>query len=278
MKDKICLITGATAGIGKETAIALALKGATLVLACRNLKKGAAVVQEIKKKTGNERIEVLSCDLSSFKSIRHFVVEFKNKYERLHILINNAGLLAPQRETTEDGFELTFGTNHLGPFLLTNLLLDLLKNSTPARIINVSSQAHYRGKINFEDLQSAGNYNGLQRYSNSKLANILFTYELARRLAGEAITVNCLHPGVVATDIWPTNKWYYALLVPVMKLFMIASKEGAQTTIYLAFSPEVENVTGKYFDKQAEEESSAISQNIETQKKLWEISAEMCQL
>ncbi|MBF0279780.1 MAG: SDR family oxidoreductase [SAR324 cluster bacterium] len=278
MKNKICLITGATAGIGKETAMELASREATLVLACRNLAKGAAVCEEIKSTTGNERVEALPCDLSAFSSIRNFAEEFTKKYEQLHVLINNAGLFCSQRDTTDDGFEMTFGANHLGPFLLTHLLQDHIRKSTPARIINVSSRAHFRGKINFEDLQSEQGYNGISAYSNSKLANVLFTYELARRFPSEDVTVNCLHPGVVATDLWPTGTWYLALLIPVIKRFMISAKEGAETTIFLATAPELQSVTGKYFDKCSEKNSSSISRNPEIQRKLWELSEEMCQI
>ena len=249
MDGKNCVITGATSGIGKETAFDLAQKGASLVLACRNLSKGETVARSIRSKSGNERIDVAHCDLASLDSVRNFVNDFKRRYERLDVLINNAGLFSLRRQTTMDGIELTFGTNHLGPFLLTYLLLDVLKKSASARIVTVASAAHYRGSMNFNDLQSKTDYNGRHVYANSKLAHVLFTYELARKAQDTGITVNCLHPGVIATDLWPTNKWYLASIVPVAKFFMKSSKKGAQTTIHLACSPALTQVTENILKK-----------------------------
>ena len=279
MDGKICVITGATSGIGRETALDLAQKGAHLVLVCRNLSKGETVARSIRSKSGNRRIDVSHCDLASLDSVRNFINDFKRRHERLDVLINNAGLFSLRRQTTMDGFELTFGTNHLGPFLLTNLLLDVMNKSAPTRIINVSSAAHYRGRMNFNDLQSEQDYNGFRVYCNSKLANVLFTYELARRAQDTEITVNCLHPGVIATDLWPTNKWYLASIVPIAKFFMKSSKKGAQTSIHLACSPALAQVSGKYFDEdKSEKTSSDVSYNLEWQKKLWQISEQLCQL
>ena len=248
MKERICLITGANSGIGKETAEALALEGATIVMACRNLTKARPVQTALINTTGNENIDLLHCDLASTTSIHAFANKFKSKYSTLHVLINNAGLVSLRREETLDGFESTFGVNHLGTFLLTQLLLDLLKASAPARIINVASQAHYSGQIDFDDLQMTGDYKFMQAYQNSKLANILFSNALAARLTGTQVTSNSLHPGVVATSIWPTHKWYLSVVSSIMKLFMIDARKGAETMIYLATSPEVESISGKYFD------------------------------
>ncbi len=279
MDGKICVITGATSGIGRETALDLAQKGARLVLACRNVDKGKTVAQSMRSKSGNGQIDVSHCDLASLDSVRNFINDFKRRYERLDVLINNAGLFSLRRQTTMDGFELTFGTNHLGPFLLTYLLLDVLKKSAPARIVTVASAAHYRGSMNFNDLQSKTDYNGFRVYCNSKLANVLFTYELARRAQDTKITVNCLHPGVIATDLWPTDKWYLASIVPIARFFMKSSKKGAQTSIHLACSPALAQVSGKYFDEdQSEKTSSDVSYNLEWQKKLWQVSEQLCQL
>ena len=276
------MITGATSGIGRETALDLAQKGARLVLACRNVDKGETVAQSMRSKSGNGQIDVSHCDLASLDSVRNFINDFKRRYERLDVLINNAGLFSLRRQTTMDGFELTFGTNHLGPFLLTNLLLDVLNKSALARIINVSSAAHYRGRMDFNDLQSEQDYNGFRVYCNSKLANVLFTYELARRAQEDTgITVNCLHPGVIATrslahqvtnGISPRSSplpfWF----------FMKSSKKGAQTSIHLACSPALAQVSGKYFDEdQSEKTSSDVSYNLEWQKKLWQVSEQLCQ-
>lgn len=275
MKNKICIITGATSGIGIETALSVAEKGATLILACRNLQKAEKVIETIKSQTGNQQVEALHCDLDSLKSIQDFVKEFLSKYERLDVLINNAGLFSFDRQETSDGFEKTFGANHLGPFYLTTLLLDLLKKSAPSRIINVASKAHYRGNLNFDDLQSEQEYKGFQAYSNSKLANVMFSSELARQLEGSGVVTNSLHPGVVATSLWPATKWYLKLLIPIIKLFMISPKEGAETTVYLAASDEVEGISGKYFDNKKEKYPSRIAQNVDLQKQLWEVSEQL---
>ncbi|ASA23444.1 SDR family oxidoreductase [Paenibacillus donghaensis] len=278
MKDKIVLITGANSGIGKETATKLATKGASLVLACRDIQKANEAREEIIANTGNTRIETMSLDLASFTSIRTFATEFNKRYESLDVLINNAGLMKGSRFETEDGLELTMGVNHFGTFLLTMLLLDRLKESAPSRIITVSSNAHEYGTIDFDDLQSTKNFEG-RAYANSKLANILFTYELARKLQSTGVTANCLHPGMVQSSFYDhpesiEEKERYDLLRPNM----ISVEEGALTSIYLASSPVLEGVTGKYFDKCKEASSSALSYDIQTAKRLWETSLRVVSL
>lgn len=275
IQNKICLITGATSGIGKETALALAQKGAHIVFTSRNEEKGKRIQEELIQKSQNESIEMMSCELASFQSIRNFAKTFQSKYSELHILINNAGVWGNKFETTQDGIEQTFAVNHLAPFLLTNLLLDTIKKSQPARIINVSSSLHYQGRINFDNLEMKRGFRAMQAYNNSKLMNVLFTKELARRLEGEQITVNCLMPGVVATNLF--NQFNPLLRIGTM-LMAVTPKKGAETTIYLATSDEVENITGGYYDKKKRIRSSSSSYDEEAACKLWEMSAEYVKL
>ncbi|MEK7485079.1 MAG: SDR family oxidoreductase [Planctomycetota bacterium] len=276
MNEKICLITGATSGIGKATAIELAKRGFTIILPCRQIEKGKEVQETIKRDFPQALVHVFSCDLASLQSIRDFASTFRQQYSALHLLINNAGVFSMRREETVDGFEKTFATNHLGHFLLTLLVLDLLKKSAPTRIINVSSHMHYRGKMNFEDLQKNQKYNRVHAYNDSKLANVLFTMELAKRLEGTPITVNSLHPGVIATNIWPSNAWYLKLLIPLTKLFFRSPEQGAKTSLYLATSAEVEGVSGKYFDEnQAEKHPSRQALEADIRERLWEVSEQL---
>jgi len=272
MNGKTCLVTGANSGIGKVTALELARRGAHVVMVCRDRARGEAALAEIKRSSGNERVELMLCDLSSQADIRRFADEFKATHNRLDVLINNAGLYLRKRETTVAGIEMTFAVNHLAYFLLTNLLLDRLKRSAPARIVNVSSDAHKHGHINFDDLQGEKSYSGVKAYCHSKLANVLFTRELARRLAGTRVTVNCLHPGAVATSI------FRALPKPIegiIKLLTISPEKGAQTSVYLASSPDVEGVSGKYFVRSAEARASAEAQDDEVAARLWAESARL---
>jgi NAD(P)-dependent dehydrogenase (short-subunit alcohol dehydrogenase family) len=198
-RNDIVLITGGNSGMGRATAIELAKEGAYVVILCRNKERGEEALKEIKRESKNHRVDLMLCDLGELNSIRNFAKEFKEKYNRLDILINNAGVILPKRHETKDGFELQFGVNHLGHFLLTNLLLDLLIASAPSRIVNVASGAHKVGKIYFEDINLRNNFNLIRAYSQAKLANVLFTYELSDRLKGTGVTANCLHPGAVAT-------------------------------------------------------------------------------
>jgi NAD(P)-dependent dehydrogenase (short-subunit alcohol dehydrogenase family) len=280
MQGKVCLVTGANSGIGKATALELARMGATVVMVCREADRGKAAREEIAKASGSNSVDLLIADLSSQEAIRQLVADFKQRYTNLHVLINNAGVAMLRRTETVDGQEMTLAVNYLAPFLLTNLLLDTLKASAPARIINVSSDAQERGKIQFDALQSEHNYQFMRAYSQSKLALVMFTYELARRLQGSGVTVNCLHPGFVATGIGQRGSG--ALGVVVTKIIFtflgISPEEGAQTSLYLATSPAVADVTGKYFVKSVPRRSSAASYNEALQDVLWDESAKLVHL
>ncbi len=276
MSGKICMVTGANGGIGYVTALELAKMGATVVLVCRNKSKGEAARSEIQTKSGNQSVDLLLADLSSQKSIRQLAEDFKSKYQHLHVLVNNAGAAFGQRTVTEDGLESTFAMNHLGYFLLTVLLLDVLKASAPSRIVNVSSSGHQTGRIDFDDLQEEKKrYNTIRTYCNSKLANVLFTYELAKRLEGTGVTANCLHPGVVATNFGMGSGGLLGLGVKIARPFEITPEQGARTSIYLASSPDVEGVTGKYFAKCKERSSAKQSHDEATGQRLWQVSEQL---
>ena len=279
MTGKVCLVTGATNGIGKETALALAKMGATTIIVARDPAKGAAVLEEIMRQSGNDGVELMHADLASLDSVRKLAADFQAKHQQLHVLVNNAGVYNIKRSETQDGFEATFGVNHLSHFLLTNLLLDVIKASAPARIINVSSASHKGAKINFDDLQSEKSYRGLSVYGQSKLANVLFTYELARRLEGTNVTANALHPGVVLTGFGANNAGIFRLLFRVFQTvarpFMLSPERGAETSIHLASSPEVEGVTAKYFVKKEPVPSNDISNETDVAQGLWQMSEEM---
>jgi len=275
MTGKTCLVTGANSGIGKVTARRLAEMGGRVVMVCRSRERGQRSLDEIRRSNGDARLELLCCDLSSQKAIRNLAMEFIERYDRLHVLVNNAGLMMRRRALTEDGLESTFAVNHLAYFLLTNLLLDVIKISAPARIVNVASIAHMTGTINFDDLQCEKSYSGMVAYRQSKLANILFTYELARRLERTRVTVNCLHPGVIATNIARDMPKVVDL---ALRAFFSSPEKGADTTVYLASSPEVEGVTGKYFDDLEETRSNEESYNKDVARRLWEVSARLAGL
>lgn len=273
MTDKICMVTGANTGIGKATALGLAKMGATVVMICRNRERGEAALCEIKEVSGNDNITWLLADLSSQVEIRQLVTDFKAQYSALHVLINNAGNIPRKRTVTEDGFETQFAVSHLAYFLLTNLLLEVLKVSAPSRIINVASMLHQFAAINFDDLQSERSYNPSIVYNWTKLANVLFTYELARRLRGTWVTANCLHPGVTDTKL--LNDFSPRPLRFLTRIIASSPEKGAQTSIYLATSPEVECVSGKYFVKKRAVPSSKASYDKTTALKLWQVSAEL---
>lgn len=277
MQGKICLVTGATSGMGKETALGLARMGATVVLVARDSTRGKETQREITRQSGNEHIDLLLADLSSQQEVRKLAAEFKTKYQQLHVLVNNAGAVFTKRQTTVDGLEMTFALDHMAYFLLTNLLLDTLIASAPARIINISSQAQGFGKINFDDLQSEKSYGlfGFTAYGQAKLANVMFTYELARRLQGTGVTVNAVGPGLVATNFGVSNR---GILSSITKFAMRSAKtpaDATKTAIRLASAPELQNETGKFYYNERELHSSKLSHNVATQKRLWEVSEEL---
>src|SRR6266849_6672341 len=279
MQGKACMVTGANSGIGKATALGLAQMGANVVMVARDRARGEVAQNEGKAKSGNNSVDLLVADLSSQQSIRQLVENFKQHYEQLHVLINNAGVFMLTRRETVDGLEITFAVNYLAPFLLTNLLLDVLKASAPARIVNVSSEAHENGYIKMDDLQAKKNYRPFRAYGQSKLALVMFTYELARRLQGTGVTANCLHPGFVATNIGQSGMGLASRIVTrLIFAFGISPQEGAKTSIYLASSPEVEGVTGKYFVKSIPKRSAPISYGESLQRQLWEESVKLVNL
>jgi retinol dehydrogenase-12 len=277
LSGKICLVTGATNGIGQVAARELAARGATVVVAGRSRTKCLATVEGIKRVTGNDQVDYLVADLSIQNEVRSLAAQFLARYQRLHILVNNAGAVFFSRRQSANGLELTFALNHLNYFLLTNLLLDTIKASAPARIINVSSRAHSRVPgINFDDLQSQKSYQGMRVYGQSKLANILFTAELSKRLAGSGVTANSLHPGVVATGFGANNAGPLGRLGRrVFNLFSITPEAGARTIVYLATSPEVEGVTGRYFQDEKAIAPSRAAQDAQAAARLWQISEKL---
>jgi NAD(P)-dependent dehydrogenase (short-subunit alcohol dehydrogenase family) len=280
MQGKVCIITGANSGIGKATALGLAQMGATIVMVCRDQAKGEEAQNEIKEKSGNDAIDLLLADLSSQESIHQLAENIQQHYQQLHMLINNAGVVNLTRRETPDGYEMMFAVNYLAPFLLTNLLLEKLKASAPARIVNVSSDSHQEGYIKLDDLQSEKQYKFLRSYGQSKLALVLFTYELARRLQGTSVTANCLHPGFVATNIGQSGVGSVGRGITklIFSVLGISPEEGAKTSIYLASSPEIEGITGKYFVKSIPVRSAPISYDETLQRQLWDESAKLVNL
>jgi len=273
MKGKICIVTGANSGIGKATAMGLAKLDATVVMLCRSKERGEEAQKEIIELTGNSNVDLMLCDLSSQKEIRSFVSEFKGKYQDLHVLINNAGIMTGKRNQCVDGYEMNFAVNHLAPFLLTNLLLDVLKKSAPSRIINVGSAAHRMAKIDFDDLQCEHKKPRFMKlYGSSKLALTLVSYELSRRLEGSNVTVNVVHPGLINTNLGRDQSSFSSGFA---RRFFKTPEVGAETSVYLASSPEVEGITGKYYVNKQQKSSSKQSYNKEYAIKLWEISEEM---
>jgi NAD(P)-dependent dehydrogenase (short-subunit alcohol dehydrogenase family) len=275
MKDKICIVTGANSGIGKATAKELALQGATVILVCRNKEKGTLALQEIKALSKNDSVELLIADLSSQKEIRLLADKIRKKYPKIHVLINNAGAVHDKRTETVDKIETTFATNHLAYFLLTSLLLDNLKSAPKARIINLASEAQRTGKINFDDLNLKSDFSAIKSYSQSKLANVIFTYELARRLKDTNVTANCVHPGLVRTNFGKDLNGVFKGIIVLMKPFMRKSEKGAETVVWLASSPNVEGITGKYFTDKKEIKSNEMSYDPEVAKQLWLVSEKM---
>lgn len=272
MKGKVCMVTGANSGIGKIVSTELARMGAHVVMACRNPKSGEQARSEIVKNSGNMNVGLLLADFRSMKSVRDMVYEFKANHKRLDVLLNNVAIIPTKRRVTPDGLEEQFEVNYLSHFLLTHLLLGTLKASAPSRIINTSSGIHVRGRIDFEDLQSEIKYNAHRVYGSTKLMDLLFTYELARRLRGTKVTVNAYTPGFSKTRL---DREYSSLMRGMVSLMAKKPEKGAQTAIYLATSPEVETVSEKYFQNKKTIESSQLSYNKEVGSRLWRISEKM---
>ena len=280
MKGKTVLVTGSSSGIGFETAKALAEQGAEVILAARSEEKLKEAVAAIKAVTGNNKLKYYTADFSSQKSVRELAAKIKRDYTKLDVLVNNAGGVFPAFKLTEDGLETTIATNHFAYFLLTNLLLDLLKKADSARIVNVASDSHYKGKIDVESFKKDKGYFVMKAYEQSKLANVLFTAELADRLNGTRVTANSLHPGFVSTEIGNKGTQWYAKLVWTLatKIAAISVQDGAKTSVYLASSSAVNGVTGKYFDKSKLKEEAPLAKDKQLQKELWKVSEQLCPL
>jgi NAD(P)-dependent dehydrogenase (short-subunit alcohol dehydrogenase family) len=272
---KVVLITGGTSGIGKAAATALAGMEATVIITGRNEERGKRALQEIREESGNDGVELILADLTVQDEVRRLAEELRERHNQLEVLVNNAGLVLSERTETPDGIETQLAINHLAPFLLTNLLLDLLKESAPSRIVTVSSDAHRWAKIDLDDLQSRKRYRGMQVYGKTKLANIMFTYELAERLEGTGVTANCMHPGGVNTNFGNNQGGPMNLLFRLFKPFMRSPEQGADTLIYLASSPEVEGMTGKYLADRKVKAASDAAYDETTRKRLWEASEEL---
>jgi len=270
MNDKTVIVTGANSGVGLATVVELARQGATVVMACRSPERGEQALREAIERSGSARIELMLCDLGSLDSIRAFASAFQARYPRLDVLINNAGVISLKRETTRDGFELQLGTNHLGHFLLTLLLLEPLRAAPQGRVVNVSSNAHRVGSIRWEDPHFTKGYSVWRVYAQSKLANILFTKGLAYRLRGSAITVNCIHPGAVATRLGVDRKTGFGKTVMrLLKPFFLTPEQGAETSVYLATSDAVAGVSGEYFHRRAPARVSRLAEDREQIDRLW---------
>lgn len=277
MKGKTVLITGADGGIGREITRALARQGATLVMACIDVNDARPVCEEIAEESGNRAIAMMQLDLASLASIRQFATSFSEKYPQLHVLINNAGVYCAKRQETADGFEKTIGINYLGPFLLTHLLVPVLRNTPGARIVNVSSNAYFQGRLNLDNLHLKKGYQGFKAYANSKLAVVLFTLELAARLKDSGITVNAVHPGHVATNIWNMwpGTWYQSLLFRIIRMFARTAEEAAHNSVFLASADEIRGVTGTYFDDCKPKALSRAAQDVTLRRNLWELSEKL---
>jgi len=271
MNGKICVVTGANSGIGKETALGLAQMGARVVMVCRNADKGKAALEDGRRDSANSQADLLIADMSSQASVRELAKQIRAKYPQLDVLINNAGAVMRTRALSADGIEMTVAANHLGPALLTALLLDLLKASAPCRIVNVSSHAHRTGPIDVNDLQfERRKFSSFKAYGQSKLLMNAYAFELARRLEGTGITANCLHPGVIATNLGGTNPpLAWRIMFGLMKPFLLNAKQGAQTTLYVASAPELAGVSGKYFAKSKIAESSPQSRDPNVVAEVW---------
>jgi len=279
LSDKTVLVTGASSGMGPHVATELARMGAQVVMVARDREKGEAALVRAKARSGSQAISLMRCDFASQADIRKLASDFCARHARLDVLVNNAGSVNATRQLTVDGLEQTLAVNHLGYFLLTNLLLPLLERSAPSRVVNVASVAHRRGDIDLENLEyERGGYAIMKAYARSKLANVLFTAELARRLAGKGVTVNCLHPGAVATNIWSRAPWFARPLLAVAKIFMLSPEDGARAIVHLATSPELEDQTGGYYEKGRRVNPSPSAQDEALAKRLWDASGKLVKL
>ncbi|MPM25185.1 hypothetical protein SDC9_71675 [bioreactor metagenome] len=275
-QNSVVIITGASSGIGKATAAALAERQAHIVMLCKDSERGMAALKDVKRSSCNQNVILMLCDLGSRKSIELFCAAFRSRFSRLDVLINNAGVALFARQETTDGFEMHFGVNYLGSFILTNLLLDLLIDSAPSRIINVSSNTHANGTIHFDDINLKKKFRPWRAYEQSKLAEILFTYTLAERLRGTGVTANCLHPGAVGTQIGVVrNKNAIKAIRKIVSPFFLTAEKGAETAVYLAVSPNVTNTTGAYFVRKRARRSSKLSYNRVIAERLWSLSEKM---
>lgn len=272
LSGQVIIVTGANSGIGKVTARELAKMGATVVMVARSQERGSAALAEIRAASGSDDVHLMLCDLSSQASIRDFAAQFRAQFDRLDVLVNNAGAIFYERRESVDGLEMTFALNHMGYFLLTDLLLDMLKASAPARVVNVSSGAHNVGTVRFDDLQRKKRYSAFQAYGESKMMNILFTFELARRLEGSGVTANVMHPGFVATKFGHGGGFVGKVIMPILHLFALSEEQGAETVIYLAAAPEAAEVSGKYFVKKKPVQPHSFAFDRKAQKRLWKVS------
>jgi retinol dehydrogenase-12 len=277
MDGKICLVTGATRGIGLAASKALASLGATVVLVGRDVGRIESSLASVRQAVPDAKVESVRADFTSLQEVRALAEAFKARHSRLDVLVNNAGLILHERQVTKDGFEAMFGINHLAPFLLTHLLLDVLKASAPARVVNVASEAHrfYFPKLDFSDLQSERGFNMLRVYGTSKLANILFTQALARRLKGTQVTANVFHPGVVRSGFGHNTQGWMNFVVNAFGMFFISAESGARTLVYLASSPEVEGVSGQYFIRGRPRKPSRTARDEQLAERLWQVSEEL---
>ncbi|MFN2400138.1 MAG: SDR family oxidoreductase [Gemmatimonadaceae bacterium] len=277
MQGRVCLVTGANRGIGRATALGLAQMGATVAMLCRDAERGAFACQEVRGESGNERVSLVVIDLASLESIRSAAAEIERRFPSVHVLINNAGVNHSRRTMTADGFEMTFAVNHLGPFLLTSLLLPRLRAGAPSRIINVTSVFERLGRVAFKDLHAYRRYSALRAYTQSKLATVLFTYELSERLRGTGVTVNCVSPGLVATDLLRDRFWWsHGLLRKVWNKLLLTPERAAGVLVHLAATPEMSSVTGQCFNSRARPmRTSRISYSVEKREQLWRVSAQL---
>ncbi len=275
MKDRTCIVTGATSGIGRASVDALNRAGARLVLVARNAEKAERVREELLADRPDADVSTCIADLGRLDDIRRVAPELLEACPRIDVLLNNAGIVALSREETADGFESMFGTNHLAYYLLTRLLLDRITQTPDARIVNVASEAHRFARWDWDDLQSERSFSGMRVYGNSKLANILFTRALAKRLEGTGVTANCLHPGAVYTDLGANNGWLFQVIHPLTRLFLRTPEDGARTSIHLCTSPEVAGQSGLYFDACKPKRPTALARDDDAAERLWQISADM---